>query len=239
MPSIETCLSPALFPYRLTKSGYIMVVVDVLRATTAFCAALDRGFGAIIPVADIADAIKYREAGFQVAAEREGDKLDFAHFGNSPAGFLAAEHTDAVLAYTTTNGTQAIKLGKDADQLITASFSNLSAATEWIQKSESNVLILCAGWKNTFSLEDTLCAGAIADRLLSGTKYSAYCDATEAAVKLWQSVQGNPVSYVSRSLHYRRLLEKGLTEDLSYCFRVDTSNSVPLMVNGQLIKAEY
>lgn len=233
--TVETCLSPLLFPARLTWSDYIVVVIDVLRATTAFNAAFDRGFTAIIPVAGTEEALRMQQEGYLVAAERDGEKLDFADFGNSPTGFLSSEIVADKLVYTTTNGTQAIESGKAAGNLIAVSFSNLSAAAEWLERDKKNVLILCAGWKNTYSLEDTLCAGALAEKLSSSALYVVIDDATLAALELWKSAKDDLLTFVSRSSHYQRLLAKNLKDDLAYCFKPDTSKAVPLLVGGQLI----
>ncbi len=235
MPNIETCLSPLLFSARQTKDNYVVVVIDVLRATTAFCAALDRGFGSIIPVTGIEEALNYKEKGYRVAAEREGDKLDFADFGNSPTSFLSTNNIGDELVFTTTNGTRAIDTGKVADELITASFSNLTAVCNWIFNSNRNVVILCAGWKNTFSLEDTLCAGAIAEKLIKGGHFLPVDDATLVSKALWEKSNENLRENVSQSSHYQRLRSKGLDNDLEYCFRIDTSESVPVLVDGKLV----
>lgn len=235
MPTIETCLSPLLFPARQTSENYIVVVIDVLRATTAFCAAFDRGFGSIIPVTGIEEARCYKEKGYLVAAEREGDKLDFADFGNSPAGFLSADKIGAELVFTTTNGTRAIDTGKVAGELVTASFSNLTTVVNWIAKRNGDVLILCAGWKNTFSLEDTLCAGAIAAKLIKVGTFYASDDASGAAMTLWNHSCENLRDVVSQSSHYQRLLSKGLDADLEYCFKQDTSKSLPILISGKLV----
>jgi 2-phosphosulfolactate phosphatase len=237
MLTVETFLSPVLFPSQITKCDSVVVVVDVLRATTAFCAALDRGFEAILPVAEVDEAKLLKKNGYMVAAEREGDKLDFADFGNSPTSFLAAKVISEKLVYTTTNGTQSIEKGKAADALVTASFSNLNAIAEWIDKQRKNISILCSGWKNNFSLEDTLCAGAIAEKLLGGKNFATHCDATIAAICLWKQAQENLPEFASQSSHYQRLLQKELTNDLSFCFRLNTSKAVPQLIEGYLVDA--
>jgi len=237
MPVIETCLSPMLFPARLLRKNFVVVVIDVLRATTAFAAALDRGFGAIIPVFNVDVALQYKRSGYAVAAERDGDKLDFADFGNSPTGFLSSQHVADQLVYTTTNGTRAIKAAQAADELIAASFSNLSAAASWIEKTGKDTVILCAGWKDTYSLEDTLCAGALAVRLLPSGQFTTADDATLSAIQLWKSACDDLKGFVRNSSHYRRLVTKNLHDDLDYCFRIDTSLTVPQLVDGKLIKS--
>jgi len=221
----------------MMQGNHIVVVIDVLRATTAFCAAFDRGFRSILPVATVEDAQLYQTKGYLVAAERGGDRLDFADFGNSPTGFLHSGIVAEKLVYSTTNGTRAIETGKEAEMLALASFSNLSAVTQWIQHQEKNIVILCSGWENTFSLEDAMCAGALASRLMANKNFTTSCDATHVALFLWENAEPDPEGFAKQSSHYQRLLNKGLSDDLNYCFRIDTSRAVPVMADGVLVNA--
>src|SRR5512133_2694845 len=106
MNTIEVCLSPALFKYITTTGDFIVVIIDVLRATTSFCAAFDSGVKTVIPVSGLDKLLEYKNNGFLTAAERDGNKVDFADFGNSPTVFLQSDLSGKELAYSTTNGTQ-------------------------------------------------------------------------------------------------------------------------------------
>ena len=113
--TIEVCFSPQLYEFKLTKDDFITVIVDILRATTSICAAFDHGVRKIIPVAGIREAQEYKKKGYLVACERDGQVLDFADIGNSPSDFLVDDYKGKTIAYSTTNGTKAIKLARDAD----------------------------------------------------------------------------------------------------------------------------
>lgn len=228
MNSIEVCLSPALFEYNTTNENYIVAIVDVLRATTAFCAAFDSGVQSVIPVSGLDELLEYKNKGYLTAAERNGEKVDFADFGNSPTVFLQASLTGRELAYSTTNGTQAVEIARHSGSLVIASFSNLSAVSNWILEQQRNVIILCSGWKNSFSLEDTLCAGAVIEKLLASGKYYSVSDATSAAHVLWMNSKENLFETVKEATHFQRLLNLGLHEDLNYCFLLDTTHVVPV-----------
>ncbi|MEI6061303.1 MAG: 2-phosphosulfolactate phosphatase [Bacteroidota bacterium] len=228
MNSIEVCFSPALFRYKTTSDNCCVVVVDVLRATTAFCAAFDSGISTIIPVPGLEELKEFKHRGDLTAAERDGKKVDFAEFGNSPSVFLRASLTGRNLAYSTTNGTQAVEMAKASGCITAASFSNLSAISGWLSIQQKDIVILCSGWKNTFSLEDSLCAGALVEILEETGKFARICDAAEAALNLWnQSKQDLPGAVKSAS-HYQRLLAMGLNEDLRYCFLLNTSKAIPV-----------
>ncbi len=228
MNSIEVCLSPALFEYRKTFDNCIVVIVDVLRATTAFCAAFDSGVKSVIPVLSLDELLEYKNKGFLTAAERDGRKVDFADFGNSPVMFLKSEIKGKELAYSTTNGTQAIEMAKISGNIAAASFANLHVICEWLISRHMNVVILCSGWKKSFSLEDTLCAGAIADALELSGRFESICDATVASQKLWQISKDDLVQVVHEANHYKRLSGIGLYDDLRHCFILNTSSAIPV-----------
>ena len=228
MKSIEVILSPALFKYRTTIDEYIVVVVDVLRATTAFCAAFDSGIETVIPVSGLDELLEYKNKGYFTAAERDGNKVDFADFGNSPVVFLQNNLTGKKLAYSTTNGTQAIEMAKAGGNIALASFANLRAISAWLCREQKNIIILCSGWKNTFSLEDTFCAGALADLLEQTGLFLHSCDASEMAINLWKSSENQLEKVVSKANHYNRLVKLGQNKDLHHCFILNTSIVVPV-----------
>ncbi len=141
-----------------------MVIIDILRATSAICTAFENGAASIIPVATIEEARIYKSKGYLVAAERDGYVLDFADFGNSPFNFTREKVAGKTIVYSTTNGTGIINQASNAGNIVIGSFLNLSSLVRWISDRDKNVILFCAGWKNRFNLEDTLCAGAIAEQ---------------------------------------------------------------------------
>jgi len=232
MKSIEVCLSPALYSYKTTTDDFIVVIIDVLRATTAFCAALDSGAKTVIPVSGLGELLEYKNKGFLTAAEREGKKLDFADFGNSPTVFLREDLSGKELAYSTTNGTQAVEMAKKSGNIVVASFVNLKPVVDYLIRLQKNVIILCSGWKNTFSLEDTLCAGALVESLELSGQYLPICDASGASLSIWQSAKNDLQEVVKKANHYQRLVKLGQLDDLQHCFRLNISEVVPVW-NGR------
>lgn len=228
MNSIEVCLSPALYSYKTTTHDFVVVIVDVLRATSAFCAAFDSGIKTIIPVSGLEELLEYKSKGFLTAAERDGKKVDFADFGNSPTVFLQNTLSGKNLAYSTTNGTQAVEIAKSSGNIAVAAFANLQAIAGWIGMQQKNVIILCSGWKNTFSLEDTLCAGALVETLGLTGNFAHICDASEASLTLWQSSKTELQEVVKKANHYQRLVKLGQHDDLRHCFMLNTSEALPV-----------
>lgn len=228
MKSIEVCLSPALFGFKTTIDNYIVVIIDVLRATTSFCAAFDSGAKMVIPVAGLDELREFKNKGFLTAAERDGKKVDFVDFGNSPTVFLQSDLTGKALAYSTTNGTQAVEMAKSSGNIVVAAFVNIDAVSNWLVGQQKNVVILCSGWKYTFSLEDTLCAGALVESLELSGKFIRNCDASGSALALWLFSKDHLAEEVQKANHYQRLIGLGQHEDLIHCFRLNTSEVVPV-----------
>lgn len=228
MNSIEVCLSPALYKYKTTSENYVVVIVDVLRATTAFCAALDSGVKIVIPVSGLEELLAYKNNGYLTAAERDSNKIHFADFGNSPSVFLKNNLAGKQLAYSTTNGTQAVEIAKGSGNIALAAFVNLNAISSWLVVQQKNIVILCSGWKNTFSLEDTLCAGALVESLELTGIFKCICDASSAALSLWQMSKENLPIVVKKASHYQRLVEMGQYDDLKHCFRLNVSIAIPV-----------
>jgi 2-phosphosulfolactate phosphatase len=235
MPTIEAILSPALFEVRETQDNLVTVVVDVLRATSAFNAAFDAGVGSILPVYGLDELKLYKQKNYFTAAERDGKKVDFADFGNSPTLFLQESLEGKHLAYSTTNGTKALKLAASSGHLITAAFTNLDKAVSYLNALNLNVVILCSGWKDSISIEDTLCAGAIIHQLSNFPKFHPIGDASQMALVMWLKYNSDIDACCSRGDHYQRLLKLGLHEDLKYCISLNTSESLPVFDGLQLI----
>ncbi len=233
--SIEVCFSPVLYPYILNDNNYIVVIIDILRASTAICTAFQNGVDKIIPVASIEEAKEYKDKGFTVAAERNGIKIDFADFGNSPFNFTPEKVKGKSIVYSTTNGTQAIKTVKDCKDVVIGCFINLSYLAKWLREQNRNVLILCSGWKQKFSLEDTVCAGALIEELLKHPDYIIHCDSATASLDLWSIAKNDLRGYMNKALHRHRLQKLGLDDVLEYSFTLNTVNVIPKMENGALV----
>jgi 2-phosphosulfolactate phosphatase len=231
---LETCFSPALYEAD-RHEGSIVVVIDILRATSAICTAFENGVASIIPVGGVDEAREYKQKGYLVAAERDGYVLDFADFGNSPFNFTRERVAGKTIVYSTTNGTGIINLASKAQHIIIGSFLNISALTEWILGKEKDVLLFCAGWKNRFNLEDTICAGAIAERLMQSNNYSTICDSTLAALDLWSLAKSDIHDYVGKVAQRTRLRDKGLDDCIGFCMTPDFTGKIPEIKNGILV----
>ena len=224
---IDLCLSPALFQFHEVQRETLVVVVDVFRATSTICTAFSAGAAAIIPIASMEEAQTMKLQGYLVGAERNVVRCDFADFGNSPFEYSRDRVEGHSIAFTSTNGTQAIAVAADVDVLVIGAFSNLSAVADFCLKEGRDVLVVCAGWNNRMNLEDSLFGGALTEKLLQSGTFTVGSDAMAMALSLWKEGKADLASYLSKSEHIQRLRSHGLERDIAYCLTMDTVQVLP------------
>lgn len=232
---IEVCLSPALYNY-FENPDAVTVVVDVLRASSAIVTAFMNGAEKIIPVGTLEEARDMKGKGFMVAAERDGIVRDFADFGNSPYNFTPERVRNHPIVYSTTNGTQAIQLASSSHTVIVGAFLNITAIAEYLVSMNRDVLVLCAGWKNKFNLEDTLFAGALVDILLKVQNFSTICDSTLASMDLWMVARKDLTGYIEKAAQRHRLKKNNLDDVIEYCLTIDITKVIPVLKDNYLVK---
>lgn len=234
---VEVCFSPALYPLYHSKEK-ITVVTDVFRATTAICTAFENGVDRIIPVASLNEAESYKCEGYLIAAERDGIKPPFADFGNSPYNFMRENIKDKTIVYSTTNGTQAIKKAADAKMVVIAAFINISAVADLLVKLNEDVIVLCAGWKDRFSLEDSVFCGALSEMIIKSGKFSSKCDSVNAAIDLWKEAEKDINDYKTKFAHTHRLKKLMLDDVIEYCLSLDKTSIIPVLDGDTIVKYE-
>jgi 2-phosphosulfolactate phosphatase len=233
--SIEVIFSPALYESRQTKKNFVVVIVDILRATTTICSAFHFGVEKIIPVASIVEAIQFKKKGFLIAGERDGKKLDIADFGNSPLDFTEDKVKGKTLVFTSTNGTRTLETASGAEMIAIGAFTNISFLTEWLLTLNRNVVILCSGWKDTFSLEDASFAGALTESLIEQSGNFILSDSAIAALEIWRSAKRDPADFLRKGSHYKRLMESGEQDVSDYAVSFNSTRVVPLLENYYLL----
>jgi 2-phosphosulfolactate phosphatase len=234
-PRLDVCFSPALLPTVSNNTARNVVVIDILRATTAICTAFGYGVASVVPVATKREAMSMKEQGWLVAGEEDGNKLDFADFGNSPVEFRTADIKGKDIAYCTTNGTRTMLAGKEYGRVIIASFVNFEVVCNWLNHDRKDVLIICSGWKDTFSLEDSICAGAMSDLLINAFGFLPCSDSVLASMTLWRHSANSLLKTISRSSHYLRLLGIEDRKGLKYCIFPEKFHVVPVMEGERIV----
>jgi 2-phosphosulfolactate phosphatase len=230
---IEVCLTPALL-HLYDISNSIVVVIDILRATSSMVYGIDNGATAIIPVAHVEDCIAYSGKGFLLAAERDGSVVEGYDFGNSPFSYTCEKVGGKTVVLTTTNGTKALHMAREtAHQVVIGSFLNLQALCDWLKEQDKSVLLLCAGWKDHFNLEDTLFAGAVVAELRKD--FTHFDDSSVAAEDLYQLAKNDLRTYICKSSHSYRLALLNIEEDVRFCLQLNICRAIPVLSGDALV----
>jgi 2-phosphosulfolactate phosphatase len=234
---LHVCLSPALLSLYNVEE-YIVVIVDIFRATSSICYGIENGAEAIIPVAEVDECLAYRDrqTSYLLAAERNGEVVEGFDFGNSPFSYTKEKVAGKTVVLTTTNGTQALHLSRSAKKVVIGSFLNLTSLCNWLKTQNENILLVCAGWKNNFNLEDTLFSGAVVAQLKSGDYKTD--DSAIAANDLYQLGKNDLNAYLAKTSHSERLKKLGIETDIAFCLNVDITTAIPVLEGERLVKLQ-
>jgi 2-phosphosulfolactate phosphatase len=244
--NIEVLFTPAEFAALASRdlSGTVCVVFDVLRATSTIATALHNGAKAVIPVAEISEALELKKSRPDVllGGERNGVRIssggiDF-DLGNSPREYTPTKVRGKTIVSTTTNGTRALRACAGAKMILAASFLNLGATAEFLRRNKIGIiLIVCAGTGKNAALEDTLAAGALCEVMTGGFGGGANAASVEAARHAYAKAKSNLSGAMRVSENARRLLvNPDLRDDVALCLQRDTCWLVARMKTDGVIQ---
>jgi 2-phosphosulfolactate phosphatase len=233
---IDVCFSPALYPAYHNPDS-IVVVADIFRATTTIVTAFYNGVRSIRPVATAEEAQTYKKEGWLVGAEQNVLRCDFADFGNSPFDYTPGKVKGKDVVFTTTNGTKAITIAKEAFRVVIGGFINLQAIADYCLERRRDVTVLASGWKDKVNIEDTLYGGALTEVLTETGRYQTASDAAIIARDMWNTHKRHLKSYMEQTDHLPRLKANNLDESVGYCLTLNIASTVPVLQieNGTLI----
>jgi 2-phosphosulfolactate phosphatase len=222
----------------------IVVVIDVLRASTTICMALHNGAKKIIPVDDVEQALKLQSNLFEsvplLCGERGGKIIPGFDLGNSPLEYTEDKISDRTLIFASTNGSAALVKSKQAKLGFVCGFVNLSPIVKFLNHQPDDILFLCSGKLNEFCLEDAVCAGMVIDQLGTGNPKARVelSDSARAAKILYQSSKKDLLKMLTESEHGKYLISIGMKDDLPICQQVDSIKILPVIQNGVVVKFE-
>lgn len=233
MRTVQVCLTPALLHLHPIE-GRVVVVIDILRATSSITYGLANGAEAIIPVANVEDCLACAGNGYLLAAERNGEVVEGFDFGNSPFSYTEEKVHGKTIVLTTTNGTKALHMAREqAAQVVIGAFLNVTVLVQWLRQQDKDVVLLCAGWKDQFNLEDTLFAGAVVHALKDD--FVHFDDACVAAEDMYLLAKGDLRGYLKKSSHSHRLAQLNIEEDVQFCLRQDVCSVIPVLKGDKLV----
>ena len=235
--NLHTALSPALL-HLYDVNHAIVVIIDVLRATSTIATALHNGAKCVIPVDSVAKCIELgRQIDGITAGERDGMIAEGLSHGNSPFEYTRSFISGKTLVLTTTNGTKLLHMALDrgAGQIITGSFANLRSVCNYLVDQNQPVVLACAAWKDKVNIEDLLFAGAVIHHVRD--HFTIQCDSSGIAETVYLEARDDMFGFMQRkeASHYLRLMGHGLEKDIRYCLTPDLAPVLPLYENGKLI----
>ncbi len=226
-------------------AGRVVVVIDVLRASTTIAQALVSGARAVIPFADVDDVLsvasRYTRSDVLLAGERRALPIAGFDVGNSPAGMTAERVNNKTVLMTTTNGTAALLATHGAKRVYVGAFANLSATVSAVAGQVTtgcDVLLVCAGQDKRVALEDVACAGAMLNALLRGKRAVAIGDAALLARQIGKRYSADLSRIARDAAHARTLSEAGFAADVQACLSRDRINLVATYAERQVTAGE-
>ena len=218
---------------KAVQRGDVIIVIDVLRCCSTIVTALANGAEGVIPTKTVKEArvLRRKHPDFILAGERRGIKPDGFDLGNSPLEFSPKEVKGKHIILTTTSGTKVISLSKNARRVLIGAFLNAEAvaraALKIAKEEETGISLMPAGTKGLFSLEDFICAGAIAEGLLA--EKVEHSDAVLAALLAFQQARKSLDRVIQSGYHARYLISQGFEEDVKFCCRLNVFQIVPFL----------
>lgn len=220
-------------------AGVTAVAIDVVRASTTIVAALAGGARAVLPVAtpDEARVLGRRDGlgPMLIGGERGGAPPPGFDHGNSPAEYTPDRVRGRTVVFTTTNGTRALLALAGAHRVAVGGFVNAAAVVSWVEAERGNVLLVCAGERGRFCLEDAVCAGLLVSRLAG--EGGALTDAARAARALWDRYARDLGAMLADAAWAQALVGQGRGGDLPLCVALDVHGVVPILRDGALVAA--
>lgn len=225
-------------------AGKVAVVIDVFRATSVMVTALENGAERIIPKTGVEESFALKEklmaanaqAKVILGGERHTVIIEGFDLDNSPLAYTAQAVAGSTIIMSTTNGTRAVNSAHGADQIWIASLLNATAATDAAALSGKDIVLICSGRNNRFTIEDALCAGKIVGLLEQNYGYTT-TDLAWVTKDLYQRYKGNLREALAHCQHYNRIASGALASDVDHCLREDIYTSTPRVVNnGEIIQ---
>ncbi len=244
--NINVLLTPSELPHSSENGESIAIVIDVLRASTTICVALSSGATSILPALTVDEAsatyLRLRPTVRFLGGERKGVKQLGFDAGNSPLEYLPENVSGKTISFTTSNGTKALKLAAKANRIYIGSFVNLKASVEYIASKHNaknvDFTIVCAGSDGQFSYEDAACAGGFVKLLCKKFPIATLSDTSAAAEVLFAKHKNNLVALLQNTVHGKRLIELGFSDDIECAADLNSLNIVPYVDGKTIVMAK-
>ena len=219
----------------------VVVVIDILRATSVIVTAFMNGCKEVIPLLTVEEAFerknKESEKNYILGGERKAVKIEGFDYSNSPLEYKKENVEGRSILLTTTNGTRALTSCLSADKILIASMLNGKAVAKKLLEIDKDIVFVNAGTSGEFSMDDFICTGYIVNAIVNEKNTSELTDIAKTALTIYKN-NSDIISYIKDARHYNRMISLGLQGDIEYCIQKDKCNIVPKYTNGRIIKEE-
>jgi len=224
---LDVLLGEAL-PTPADVAGRIVVVIDVLRASTVIVDALAQGARAVVPFAEVDDVVnaarRYGRSEVRLTGERRSVPIPGFDAGNSPLEMRPELVAGKVVLMTTTNGTAALTATHGAWRVLVGAFTNFTVTVQAVvsaMREGRDALLVCAGQERRFALEDAACAGAMASLIARACRSAALGDAAHLVRRAAPRYLRDVTALAQDAAHARSLAAAGFSADLAACLVFD------------------
>ena len=209
----------------------VVVVIDMLRATSVIITALANKAKEVFPILTVEEAFEKKEELLKLGnypmlgGERKAIKIDGFDFSNSPLEYTAEKVQGKTIILSTTNGTRAINLSLRAEEILIGAIINAKAVAEELKRLKKDVVFINAGTNGEFSMDDFICSGYMIS-LLCERESHELSDIAKTARYIYES-NTNLIDYIKEARHFNVLKNLNLMKDLDYCCKKDIIKIVP------------
>ncbi len=219
--------------------GKVVVVLDILFATSSIVAAFAHGACAVIPTLDgaaaQAEALNHAAGSYLLSGEIHAETLPgFVH--PTPLALLREEIAGRTLIYSTTNGTVALQKSRGAMHIYAAALLNGDAVVRHITRThpDNTVLLVCSGSADNFNLEDFYGAGYLVALFRQAGGAHDFSDAALAAEML--HAHGDGAECLMRSRVGRMMLARQLEGEVLFASRKSVFDIVPHLADDGTLR---
>jgi len=241
MPKISLYITHSLISDDLFLKDKNTIVIDVLRTSTTITVSLFNKAKEVIPAESVAKAAKLKRSSGEtlLCGEKNGKIIPGFNLGNSPLEYNENTVKGKILVFCTTNGTISIVKSRLSKNCIIGSFINLEKVVDYISTLREDLIILCSGKQNNFSLEDFICAGALIKEIIkkenSDISYELN-DAEISALTLAECLiyddnkinEEKVLKLLQSTEHGKYLTNLGFTKDIEVCSSINTYPILPV-----------
>ncbi|MBD7910897.1 MULTISPECIES: 2-phosphosulfolactate phosphatase family protein [Clostridium] len=216
----------------------IVVVIDMLRATSVITTALMNGCKEVIPLLTVEEAFEMRKRlgkeNCILGGERRAVRIDGFDLSNSPLEYTKEQVFGKTIIITTTNGTRTLTNCTAADKIFVGCMLNARALANRLMEVNKDLVIVNAGTNGQFSMDDYICTGLIINEIKKINNNVELTDIAFTAEKLYEE-STNVLEYISNARHYNVMINLGLEKDINYCVQKNITNIVPEYSEGHII----